>query len=47
MHFVKRHATTKKSKITTTDFKVGKTQFLYDAKALIKMEDIPDSLVLK
>ena len=46
MHFVKRHASTKKSKITTTDFEVGKTQFLYDAKALIELEDIPDSLVL-
>ena len=46
MHFVKRHAITKKPKITTTDFEAGKTQFLYDAKALIELEGIPDSLVL-
>ena len=46
MHFVKRRATTKKPKITTTDFEASKTQFLYDAKALIELEEIPDSLVL-
>ena len=46
MSFVKRCATTKKPKTTNTDFEVGKTQFLYDAKALIELEEIPDSLVL-
>jgi len=46
MHFVKRCATTKKPKMSTIDFEVGKTQFLYDAKVLIELEEIPDSLVL-
>ena len=35
MHFVKGRATTKKPKLTTTDFEASKNQFLYDAKALI------------
>lgn len=42
MSFVKRCATTKKPKMTNTDFEAGK----YDAKALIELEEIPDSMVL-
>jgi len=46
MHFVKRCATTKQPKMSSIDFEAGKAQFLYDAKVLIEMEEIPDSLVL-
>ena len=46
IHFVKRSATTKKPKMSLIDFEAGKAQFLYDAKTLIEMEEIPDSLVL-
>lgn len=46
MNFVKRCATTKKLKMTMTDFEAGNTHFLYDVKALIELEEILDSLML-
>ena len=46
MHFVKRCATTKQPKMSSVDFEADKAHFLYDAKVLIKMEEIPDCLVL-
>ena len=33
--------------MTVIDSEAGKLSFLYDAKALIKLEEISDSLVLK
>ena len=45
MGFVKRRVTTK-AKVSVNEFEEYKVQFLFDAKAIIKMEDIPDSLVI-
>ena len=45
MGFVKRHASTS-AKISPQSFDELKEQFLFDAKCLIAMEEIPDSLVI-
>ena len=45
MNFVKRKATTK-SKVTVDHFKEVKEQFLFDIKAVVEMEEIPDSLII-
>ena len=43
--FVKRRVTTK-AKVSLDEFEEHKVQFLFDTQAIIKMEDIPDSLVI-
>ena len=45
MGFVKRHASTS-AKVSPQSFDKLKEQFLFDAKCLIGMEEIPDSLVI-
>ena len=45
MGFVKRRVTTK-AKVSVNVFEEYKVQFLFDAKAIIEMEDIPDSLII-
>lgn len=46
MKFVKRKATTAKSKYTPKDFEAVKQAFLDDVVAVVTMEDIPPELVL-
>ena len=46
MNFVKRKATTAKSKQTPTDFAAAKAAFLNDVVAVVTMDDIPPELVL-
>ena len=46
MNFVKRKATTTKSKYTIDDFKQVKKSFLNDVTAVVQMEEIPPELVL-
>ena len=45
MNFVKRKATTK-AKISNVNFEENKTQFVYDVKAIMELEEIPDDLVI-
>jgi len=45
MNFVKRKATTK-VKISNVNFEECKTQFAYDVKAIMGLEEIPDELVI-
>ena len=45
MGFVKRRASTK-AKVSVSDFNQLKAQFVFDVKAVIKMEDIPCELVI-
>ena len=45
MGFVKIQVTTK-AKVSLDEFEEHKVQFLFDTKAIIEMEDIPDSLVI-
>lgn len=45
MGFVKRRVTTK-AKVSVNEFEEHKEQFLFDTKAIIQMEDIPDSLII-
>ena len=45
MNFVKRKATTK-AKISNVNFEENKTQFVYDVKAIMEFEEIPDDLVI-
>ena len=46
MDFVKRKATTKKPKLTVSNFEELKDQFLMDIKAITSMEDIPDEMIV-
>ena len=43
--FVKIRVSTK-AKVSLDEFEEHKVQFLFDIKAIIEMEDIPDSLVI-
>ena len=45
MGFVKRRVTTK-AKFSVDEFEEHKLQFLFDSKAIIEMEDIPESLII-
>jgi len=45
MNFVKRKATTK-VKISNVNFEECKAQFVYDVKAIMELEEIPDDLVI-
>ena len=45
MGYVKRRASTK-AKVTASDFDKLKSQFLFDIKAIIEMEEIPAELVI-
>ena len=45
MGFVKRRASTK-AKLTASNFEELKTQFIFDVKAIIEMEEIPRDLVI-
>ena len=45
MNFVKRKATTK-AKISNVNYEENKTQFVYDVKAIMELEKIPDDLVI-
>ena len=46
MNFVKRKATTAKSKYAITDSDCVKREFLEDVVATVEMEEIPPELVL-
>jgi len=46
MKFVRRKATTAKSKHTPKDFAVMKRAFLDDVVAVVTMDDVPPELVL-
>ena len=46
MKFVKRKATTKKSKMTVSNFEELKDNFLMDIKAIATMEEVPDEMIL-
>ena len=46
MNFVKWKATTKKPKVTVSNFEELRSQYLMDIKAIITMEEIPDDMVL-
>ena len=46
MNFVKRKATTKKPKVTVSNFEELRSQYLMDIKAMVTMEEIPDNMVL-
>ena len=46
MNFVKRKATTAKSKYAVTDSDCVKREFLEDVVATVEMEEIPPKLVL-
>jgi len=46
MNFVKRKATTKKSKFSVSNFEELKSQFLMDIMASVTMEEIPSDMVL-
>ena len=45
MGFVKRQASTK-AKVSVSDFVQLKSQFVFDVKAIIEMEEIPGELVI-
>ena len=45
MGFVKRRASTK-AKVSVTEFKQFKVQFIFDIRAIIEMEEIPEDLVI-
>ena len=45
MGFVKRRSTTK-AKVNISDFEERKSQFIFDIKATINMEEIPPELVI-
>ena len=45
MGFVKRRASTK-AKVSVADFEQFKTQFIFDIRAVIEMEEIPGELVI-
>ena len=46
MNFVKRKATTKKTKFSVSNFDELKSQFLMDIMASVTMEEIPSDMVL-
>ena len=46
MKFVKRKATTKKSKMTVSNFDELKDNFLMDIKAIATMEEVPNDMIL-
>ena len=46
MKFVKRKATTKKSKMTVANFGELKDNFLMDIKAIATMKEVPDDMIL-
>lgn len=46
MEFVKRRATTSKSKYSITNFSEVKRSFLADVAATVQMEDIPAELIM-
>ena len=46
MNFVQRKATTSLSKLTMTDFKECKREFLNDVATTVEMEEIPGELIL-
>ena len=46
MKFVKRKATTKKSKMTVANFDELKDNFLMDIKAIATMEEVPNDMIL-
>ena len=46
MNFVQRKATTSLSKLTMTDFKERKREFLNDVATTVEMEEIPGELIL-
>ena len=46
MNFVKRKATTKKSKVTVSNFEEMRSNYLMDIKAIITLEEIPDDIIL-
>ena len=46
MNFVQRKATTSLSKLTMTDFKERKREFLNDIATTVEMEEIPGKLIL-
>ena len=46
MNFVQRKATTSLSKLTMTDFKKRKREFLNDVATTVEMEEIPGELIL-
>ena len=46
MNFVKRKATTKKPKVTVSNFEELRFQYLMNIKAIITLEEIPDDMIL-
>ena len=46
MNLVKWKATTKKPKVTVSNFEELRSQYLMDIKAIVTMEEIPDDMVM-